>query len=567
MRGQERANLIKTARGLAEADLIVKDARVLNVFTREILRADVAVRGGRVAGVGSYDRAKEIIDAGGQYLVPGFVNAHCHVESSMVLPETYCTEELRRGVTTLITDPHEIANVAGADGIRYMLDAAVKVPVNYFVQLPSCVPATSHESSGAALNAGDLEALLGDPRVLGLGEMMDYPGVLRCEPHIMDKLDVADGLVVDGHAPDLRGRELSAYAAAGIHTDHESVRFEEARDKLRAGMAVLIREGSSCKNLDEILSGMIANGIDTGRTAFCTDDKHLADIRREGTIRHCVRKAIASGIDPAEAYCMATINAARVYRLRDIGAIAPGYRADMVLISDLENVEISQVFKDGRDIERLDFFTRPRHIRQTPENSVNLPPLTEKSFALPVPPEEGYPVIGIVGGQIVTRKSYIDDARVGGALEAGDLCKIAVIERHRATGNIGVGLLKGYGLKNGAVASTVAHDSHNLIVAGDNDGDMLLAAQEVRRIHGGFALVREGKPAASLPLPVYGLMSAEPPHEFIPALENMLRLLHEAGVGDEIDPLITLSFLALPVIPEIRVTDKGVFDVTQSRFL
>ena len=560
-----RAGLIKAASGRIEADLIIKDAQVLNVFTNEIQRGNVAVYNGYIAGIGEYVSAKKIIDAYGQYLVPGFINAHCHVESAMVSPEFYCAEELRGGVTTLITDPHEIANVAGLQGIFFMLEAAASMPINYFVQLPSCVPATEYEHSGAVLTAGDLKTLLKQPRVLGLGEMMNYPGVLNCEPSVLDKLSVAGDRVIDGHAPAVTGYALSGYAAAGISTDHESISFAEAKEKLRAGLAVLVREGSSCRNLEDLITGVVNNKIKTEFMAFCTDDKHLADIRREGTIRYCVQRAIALGRTPAEAYCMATINAARIYRLRGLGAIAPGYRADMVLLSDLLNVTVSRVFKDGLDIEEPGL--PKRRMRHTLTNSVNLPPLTMSSFALPAPTKEGLPVIGVVAGQLITRKSYVAEQDAQNALKDGALCKVAVIERHHATGNIGVGLLKGYGLKDGAVASTVGHDSHNLIIAGTNDEDMLRAAEEVGRIRGGFALIRGGQPVASLPLPVYGLMSDKSPQEFLPRLENMLRLLHAAGVGKDIDPLITLSFLALPVIPEIRITDKGVFDVTQLRFL
>jgi len=561
MNPEEKAGLIKVASGQAEADMVIKNARILNVFTGEIQCGNVAVYNGYIAGIGRYDAAKETIDGEGQYLVPGFINSHCHVESSMVSPAVYCAEELRMGVTTLITDPHEIANVAGGEGIRYMLDASDGLPINYYVQLPSCVPANEHEMSGAILNASDLKVLLKEPRVLGLGELMDYYAVLRCDPNILDKLDIAEGRIIDGHAPGFTGYELNGYAAAVMSTDHESVSFAEAKEKLRAGLAVLIREGSSCKDLDAIVPGIVAGKMKTEFMAFCTDDKHLAAIRREGTIRHCVQKAIALGLPPVEAYCMASINAARIYRLQGIGAIAPGYRADMVLLSNLEKATISRVFKDGRDIDRIDLRNQSQQNNAKLENSVHIAPLTASSFELPAPSQKGHPVIGIVGGQITTKKSWIAERDVQNALDTGELCKVAVIERHHATGHIGTGLLKGYGLKGGAVASTVCHDSHNVIVAGTNNEDMLLAVMEVQSMGGGIALIRGGKTHAALPLPICGLMSDKPANVFIPLCDEILRLLYEVGISKNIDPLITLSFLAIPVIPEIRITPKGIIDV------
>jgi adenine deaminase len=527
----------------------------------------VAVSDGLIAGVGEYHDAADVIDADGQHLVPGFINAHCHIESSMLSPADYCAAELMWGVTTIIADPHEVANVAGIEGIRYMLDAIKEMPINCHIQAPSSVPATGYETSGALLDAEALKRLFKEPGVMGLGEVMDFIGVLDGDQSVLSKLAIARGRVIDGHAPGLSGPDLCGYSAAGIHTDHESFSFSEAREKLRAGIAVLIREGSSARNLEAIVSGIVKSGIGTEFTAFCSDDRHWADIMREGTVSCCIRNAIALGLPPSDAYKMGTINAARIYRLWDIGAIAPGYRADMVLLRDYEKAEVDRVFKDGRIVDIADRLGRRRQTERLAENSVRIPSLTLAMLELPTPSADGCPVVGIIPGQIVTRKYFIAAQDVEKALKSGDLCKLAVIERHRATGNIGVGLLGGYGLKEGAVASTIAHDSHNLIVAGGNDADMLLAAEEVRRIQGGFALAQGGEITASLPLPVYGLMTDQAPEEFIPAFENLLKLLHGAGVGKDIDPLITLSFMALPVIPEIRVTDKGVFDVNLSRFI
>lgn len=557
--------LIQTASGRQAANLVLKNAKILNVFTEEFLDGDIAIIDGMIAGIGRYDTAERIEDLKGRFVVPGFINSHCHVESSMFAPGAYVREELRWGTTTLITDPHEIANVAGIEGVRFMLDATSGLPVNYYVQAPSCVPATPFEHAGAELGREELTELLGDPRVLGLGEMMNYPGVISCDKAVLERLALAKDKVVDGHAPALTGRKLQAYAAAGIATDHESNGFDEAREKLRAGMAVLVREGSACKNLDAIISGVVAHKLDTGRIAFCTDDKHIADIRREGTIRHCIRRAIALGLAPASAYRIASYNAAQIYGLKHLGAVAPGYRADLVVIGDLAAADVQRVYKGGWEIE-----TDTLAITMEMEldgNSVRVAEPEPGCFALPEAEDGIYPVVNVLKKQIVTKKSSVPAEKVPELLANGGLCKLAVLERHHATGNIGLGLLAGYGLRDGAVASTVAHDSHNLIVVGTNDRDMLLAVRETQKMQGGYALVRKGEVVGTVPLPIYGLMSNEQPDQFIGRLEMLIQAMHDAGVDSDIDPFITLSFLALPVIPEIRVTDMGVFDVEKFCFL
>lgn len=555
--------LIRVAGGQQEADLVLKNARVLSVFTQEIVHGDVAVVEGVIAGIGHYDAAAHFVDLQGDYVVPGFINTHCHVESSMVSPDVYCKEELRHGTTTVITDPHEIANVAGIEGIRYMLETAGIMPINYFVQAPSCVPATPFEHAGAELNVEKIKQLLAMPGVLGLGEMMNYPGVLDLDSAVLDKLSAAHGRVVDGHAPALSGNALQAYVAAGIDTDHESTSYMEAIEKLRAGIAVLVREGSACKDLEPIISGVVASGIQTDRLAFCTDDKHIADIRREGTIRHCIRRAIDLGMPATYAYAIASYHAAKIFGLQGIGAIAPGYRADFVVIGDLNRVEVKAVYKDGRHILAD---TLPRTAKTgAGRGSVNIAPLTIQSFLLA--PREIYPVIGVQPYQVATKKTQWTQDEASAGLASGQLCKLAVIERHHGTGNVGVGLLAGYGLQNGAVASTVGHDSHNLIVAGTHDADMLLAARKAQEMQGGYVYVSNGEVVGSVPLSVYGLMSDEEPESFIVSLESLIAAVHAAGVPSNVDPFITLSFLALPVIPEIRLTDIGVFDVTTFKFL
>lgn len=562
-----REKLIKTALGSEIPDLVLKNARIVNVFSGEIVKGNIAITCGTIAGIGNYMEGQQTVDLEGRYVAPGLIDAHCHVESSMVVPAVYCAEVVRKGTTTLITDPHEITNVAGGGGIRFMLDSSALCPVNYYVQLPSCVPATGFEHAGAVFTARDMKPFLEEPRVLGLGEMMNYPGLAACDQEVLEKLRLFNGRVVDGHAPGLTGHDLQAYVSAGIETDHESDSYEEALEKLRAGMAVLVREGSACKNLRSILLGVLRDKLDTSHMAFCTDDKHLADIRREGTILHCVRQAVLLGMEPVKAIQMATINAARIYRLRDLGAVAPNYRADLIVLDSLDEMELHSVYKDGAQIgsSRTPSLSYGMVDVEGVTRSVHLPPLTEASFALPE--RETQPVINLIRGQVSTKKTEIPHEQAQGLLVTGRLRKIAVVERHHATGNIGVGLIAGYGLSHGAVASTVAHDSHNMIIIGDNDSDMLDAAHELLRVQGGYTLVVDGHVTGTLPLPVGGLMSTLSADEFIPALDEMLEKAKRAGVAHGIDPFITLSFMALPVIPEIRVTDMGVFDVTQFKFL
>lgn len=554
----DRYELIQTAQKKMEPDLVLKNGRIIQVLTGEILEGDIAVKKGRIAGIGQYD-GPNAVDLAGKYVSPGFINAHCHVESSMALPEVYCEEEARFGVTALITDPHEIANVAGAEGISFMLERSGQLPVHYYVQVPSCVPCTDREHSGSVLRAKDLAEFLEHPRVTGLGEMMNFYGVADCQPDVLEKLSLYSSKILDGHLPTVPQHLLQPYAAAGICTDHESVTFEEAREKLRAGMYVLIREGSGSKNLEAIVTGIVREKIDTSRFAFCTDDKHLLDIHREGTIRCNIASAIALGLPPVTAYQMATINAANIYRLKDLGAIAPGYRADLVILDDLEQVHVSDVYINGKSIK--DTCMRP-FMPEIPDHilhSVNLPSLSAGMFQVPV--QDSYPVIQMVPNQIITRKKRISKEEAEHLMKEKQLLKIAVLERHHATGNMGIGFLACYGLKNGAIATTVAHDSHNLIVVGDNEHDMYCAAEELRGVQGGYTLVREGKVVATLPLPVAGLMSDKPCVELTNEIQFIAQAAKEMGVDPSMDPFIALSFLALPVLPEIRITDLGIVEI------
>ena len=558
------------ALGKDPADILFKNGRVVDVLTETIYEADVAIADGVIAGVGSYEKAYEVVDLKGAYLAPGLINAHCHVESSMATPEHYCAEELRWGVTTLITDPHEIANVAGATGIKYMLQAGGQMSLNYYVNLPSCVPATRFEHSGCVMDARDMLKLVNEPGVLGMGEMMNVPGVIYNSAEVQKKLDIflSLGRVLDGHAPCVSGKELAAYVASGIDTDHESISWDEAREKLHSGLAVLVREGSASRNLEAIIKGVLADGVDVSSLAFCTDDKHLADIRSEGTIRHCVQLAIALGMEPVRALRLASINAARIYGLKRLGAIAPGWQADLVVFDNLESLVPQAVYYKGRDAWKEAARVQPVQPEMTLQGSVRPAAFSEETFS----PErfaadKEYAVIEMLPGEIFTERSSIKGAEVKEELAKGELYLIAVLERHHATGNVGLGLLRGYGLQKGAAATTVAHDSHNLIVIGTNAQDMALAAQELVRVQGGYTLVHEGRVVGTVPLNICGLMSSAPAEQLIASLERISAQARAQGVHEGIDPFISLSFMALPVIPKLRITDMGMFDVDKFTFV
>lgn len=567
-----REFLRAVALGKQPADLLIKNAKIVDVLTESVYEAEVVVAEGYIAAVaanGTYKDAKKVLDIKGAYLAPGLINAHCHVESSMAAPQQYCLEELRWGVTTLITDPHEIANVAGAVGIRYMLHSGQEMPINYYVELPSCVPATPFEHAGCVMDADACADLMHEDGILGLGEMMNVPGVLNNDPSVLSKLQLFldEQRVIDGHAPMLGGKELQAYAASGINTDHESISWSEAKAKLRAGLAVLVREGSASRNLTAIIQGVIEDGVDISNMAFCTDDKHLADIRKEGTIRHCVQMAIALGMEPVRALRMASINAARIYGLKNIGAVAPGWQADLVVFDNLESLKPLHVFHKGEDAvalgETVNFTPAPAALA----GSVHPAPFTEDAFAISrFATDKLYPVIQMLEGEIFTERGEMHGSEVAEALAAGRVHLIAVIERHNGTGNIGLGLLQGYGLRNGAAATTVAHDSHNLIVIGSSPADMFIATQELIRVQGGYTLVKEGKVVGTVPLDIGGLMSSLSTEELANSLDDIKIKAHAQGVPQGVDPFISLSFMALPVIPRLRITDMGMFDVDKFAF-
>ncbi|MDD7494979.1 MAG: adenine deaminase [Eubacteriales bacterium] len=546
--------------------LVIKNANVVNVFTDEIVRADVAVYEDVIIGVGSYSGENEI-DAGGAYLAPGFIDAHVHIESSMVIPSSFMKVIMPHGTTTVIADPHEIANVAGAAGIRAMYKLTDELPLRVLFMLPSCVPATPFEHSGAKLVAEDMEQFMHKSRILGLGEVMDANSVINCSQEMLDKLRLFDKRPIDGHAPMLEGMGLNAYRVAGAFSDHECSTYEEVKQKLATGMNILLRIGSAANNMDGVLRRIAEEKLPTQNMMFCTDDKHIEDIRREGHINANARMAVAAGIDPIDAIKMASYNAARAYGIRGVGAIAPGYKADMVLLEDLKDFKVKQVIsRFGRPYTGEEQIPSPILPPQV-FNSVRLPEISKYDLALRC--HVSAPVIKMIPHQLVTELVYRDVERDenGCFIPSEGMVKLAVIERHHATGSMAVGILEGLGIKHGAVASTVAHDSHNLVVAGDNDEDMLMAIESLRDCGGGYSVVSRGVVLARLPLPIAGLMTAAPVNDVLEIQQALLDALYSLGAKRDSDPLIALSFMALPVIPAVKLTDEGLFDAVNFKFI
>lgn len=546
--------------------LVIKNANVVNVFTDEIVRADVAVYEDVIIGVGSYSGENEI-DAGGAYLAPGFIDAHVHIESSMVIPSSFMKVIMPHGTTTVIADPHEIANVAGAAGIRAMYKLTDELPLRVLFMLPSCVPATPFEHSGAKLVAEDMEQFMHKSRILGLGEVMDANSVINCSQEMLDKLRLFDKRPIDGHAPMLEGMGLNAYRVAGAFSDHECSTYEEVKQKLATGMNILLRIGSAANNMDGVLRRIAEEKLPTRNMMFCTDDKHIEDIRREGHINANARMAVAAGIDPIDAIKMASYNAARAYGIRGVGAIAPGYKADMVLLEDLKDFRVKQVIsRFGRPYTGEEQIPSPILPPQV-FNSVRLPEISKYDLALRC--HVSAPVIKMIPHQLVTELVYRDVERDenGCFIPSEGMVKLAVIERHHATGSMAVGILEGLGIKHGAVASTVAHDSHNLVVAGDNDEDMLMAIESLRECGGGYSVVSRGVVLARLPLPIAGLMTAAPVNDVLEIQQALLDALYSLGAKRDSDPLIALSFMALPVIPAVKLTDEGLFDAVNFKFI
>jgi len=562
------ARLISVAKGELPADLVLTNARVVNVFTGEIESGNVAICGDRIAGIGDYNQAKQVLDLRGRYLAPGLINGHTHLESSMLDVGQYAKAVVPRGTLAVVTDLHEIANVCGLEGIRYMLGGARRLPLKLFLMAPSCVPATPLETSGASLEPEDIRRLLRWQGCIGLGEVMNFPGVLGGDVGVLSKISLAKGKVVDGHAPGVTGKDLTAYIAAGIYSDHESVYLDEAREKLSQGMYVMIREGSSEKNLDALLP--LVTDKTYKRCFFVVDDRSCVDLLRDGDIDAVVRKAISRGLDPVRAIQMATINTADYFGLDKLGAIAPGYFANLVVIEELSSLQIDMVFYRGCLVVRegKPLFPSYQGGGKGLANTVNIKPFNKEALRI-FPSGETEPVIEIVPGQIITRKKIEKIKILDGVVVPDidrDILKAVVVERHKATGNIGLGLVTGFGLKRGALASSIAHDSHNIVAVGTNDDDIFATVKEIEKLNGGLVVAADGKVLASLALPIAGLLSDEPLEVVVSKLEELERLTVDLGTTLS-SPFAALSFLALPVIPEIRLTDLGLVDVNEFKLI
>ncbi|RQW81129.1 MAG: adenine deaminase [Methanothrix sp.] len=558
--------MIAAARGELEVDLLIEGASVANLLSGEVHRANVAVYKGQIAGF-DCESAGSVINLEGKILAPGFIDGHVHIESAMVTVPEYARAVVPRGTTSVVIDPHEIANVWGMDGIRYMLDSSKNVPLNVFAMLSSCVPATSMETSGASLDAEALSELMDDARVLGLAEVMNYPGVIFRDQEVLKKIRLAGSKRIDGHAPGLTGKDLTAYIAAGIKSDHECTSVDEAQERLSQGMYIMLREGSAAKNLRDLLPAV--THLNARQFLFVSDDRHPSDILREGHIDNMIRISIEEGLDPIQALQIASLNAAQYFGLRDLGAIAPGYRADIAVLGNLENPHVEKVIKDGKLVaDGGNFCTRLERTPIPKKSSMQIGKLEPRSFEIKA--ERGAArIIGIIPDQIVTRSQELLPKIENGKIISDtkrDILKLAVVERHKATGNIGLGLVQGFGLNSGALATSVAHDSHNIAVVGASDDDMLAAVLVVVKMGGGLAVVQNGAVKSCLPLPVAGLLSEMHMQDVAKGIDNCIDAAHGLGCM-LIDPFMTLSFLCLPVIPELKLTDKGLVDVTRFQFV
>lgn len=558
-----KQRIIAVAAGREKADLVLKNAKYLNVFSNEFLCGDIAVANGLIAGVGKYDGKTEI-DVSGKLVLPGFIDAHIHLESSMVTPAEFAKAVVAHGTTTVITDPHEITNVMGIDGVEYMIQASQNLPIDVHFMMPSCVPATEIDESGAELDCKDIDLYLDNKKVLGLAEMMNYVGVINGDKNVLSKIvtSQAHHKKIDGHAPELSGNDLNAYIAAGVYSDHECSTFENALEKLRKGQFIMIREGTAAHNLKALMPLLTQQYY--SRCMFATDDKHPSDLLYGGHIDYIVKQALKNGADPIVALKTATHHAARYFLLNNKGAIASGYLADIVVVDNLEDFNVETVFKCGKlvfDGEVKDFSapTVDEKLAEKCFDTFHLDSVTPSSFKV----DGKLGLIGLVGGELLTRNlGTADKIDV-----ENDILKIACIERHKGTNHIGVGYVKGYSLKSGAVATSVAHDSHNIITGGCNDDDIAVAVNAIKDSKGGIAVVENGKIKALLELPIAGLMSDEPLTTVNEKLENAKLSAYELGADKSIDPFMTLSFLSLPVIPSLRITTKGVFDAENWKML
>ncbi len=558
---------MKIARGDEKAELVLKNCRIIDVFNGKIIEADIAIDGGYIVGIGDYSGVKEK-DLKGKYVSPGFIDAHVHIESSMLTPSAYAKLVMPKGTTSVIADPHEIANVAGSSGIEFMIESSKTVPLDVYFMIPSCVPATSFENSGAVLGVEEISKLKSNDSIIGLGEMMNYPGVIYADNDVHDKLTLMEETIIDGHSPSVSGKELNAYVCAGVSTDHECTTKEEMQEKLSKGMYVHIREGSATRNLKTLVKGITP--MNSFKVLFCTDDKEPLDLYKEGHIDHNIRKAIKLGLDPMLAYKIATINAAMCYRLKRKGGIAPGYEADLVIIDDLEKVSIDSVYKKGKLVAVGDNakFEVTDIKDESVLNTVNVSNVDSLNFDIVL--NSGVArVIGLIDKEIVTNSfvrkvETVDNKYVFN--DKLDILKLAVVERHKKTGNVGLGLVEGYGLKSGAVGLTIAHDSHNIIVIGTNDEDMKTVIKKLDEINGGICIAKDGEVLASFTLEVGGLMTSRSYEEAYDDIMSLYEVISKTEVNKNIEPFMTLAFLALPVIPELKLTDEGLFDVTKFEF-
>lgn len=562
------SNIINVARGFEKADLVIKNANIVNVLSEEIHKADIAIKEGIIAGIGENYSGEKEIDIQGAYVTPSFIDGHVHLESTMMLPSEFAKVALPAGTTTVIIDPHEISNVLGLHGISFMHEAVKNLPLDVYTMLPSCVPATPFETSGFDLNSYDLSLLIDKPWVLGLAEMMNFPGVLNQDNNVMAKLELAKsrGKCIDGHAPYLHGKDLCAYIASGVKSDHECTTPDEAVEKLRLGMYVMIREGTAAKDLDALMP--VLKTCNTRKCIFVTDDRHPADLKEH--INGMVRRAVEAGVDPVKAVQIASLNTAEYFGLKNLGAIAPGYKADLLILPDLKTFKPDLVIKNG-----VVAAENGKLIAELPENealavrnSVNVRWITPEDFRIEANGSK-VTALEVIPHQLIT-KSVVSEVKIedGNAVSNidNDTLKICVIERHRATGNIGKGFVKGFNLKCGAIASTVAHDSHNMIVIGTNDADMYAAAVALIKCKGGKVVVKDGEVISELPLPIAGLMSDRNFDYVVNKCEELNKTAHSIGCRIE-DPFMTMGFLSLPVIPELKVTDKGVFDTNKFDFI
>jgi adenine deaminase len=554
-------NLIRVARGLREPDLLLKGGSVINVFTHEILHADVAISDGMIAGIGSYTGSRTM-NLEGCYISPGFIDGHMHLESPMLCPGELAKAVLRHGTTAIMADPHEIANVMGTEGVRFLLDAAAGLPIDIYFLLPSCVPATDLETSGAVLTAGDLKPLRRYKRVIGLAEMMNYPGVLSGNDEVLEKLIAFRGGIRDGHAPLLSGRDLNAYIASGIRSDHECSELEEAREKLRLGMHIMIRQGTLAKNLKDLIP--LVGSDNLSRFSLVTDDLHPHDLLEKGHLDHLVDLAMEEGLEPVKAIGMATYNTARYFGLQERGAVAPGYKADLLVLSSLKPIRVRSVIKDGRVVFDEDKPTVKIRTKtgQGKTGAINVKPFDKKALAIQSAGKR-IRVIGLIPDQILTKQLILEPLEKDGEVVSDtkrDILKLVVVERHKGSGRIGRGFVNGFGLKEGALASSVSHDSHNIIAVGCSDDDIFRAVKAIEEMNGGLVAVCKGEVLSRLPLPVAGLISNRPLEDVASSWTQLRGVSHELG-SIQPEPFMALSFLALPVIPELRLTDQGLVDV------